>query len=186
MKRTFGILSILLGAAFASSPAAAQPEWLVSGVFGSHLPMGDYSEVSQSGWNGGVSLDYRVRRTFGWGIDVMYDAAAADSGDVDFSIFQFGGHWTSYIPSRSGGAFTPFGQFGLAFYNIKAEGTGVSDTEGKLGLNAGAGVQYMKPTSAIGFGADATWHLVFTENESSNFINVNARVIVSFSDRSQR
>lgn len=186
MKRTFCTMLVVLGAALASAPAHAQPEWLLTGLAGVHLPMGDYADFAETGWNSGVSLDYRVRRGFGWGVDLGYMGTQADGADVDLSTFLVGGHWTGYIPSRSGGSFEPFGQFGLGFYNFKAEGSGVDETEGALGLNVGGGIQYMKPTSAVGFGADLTWHLAFTDEESTSFININGRIIVSFSDRSQR
>jgi Outer membrane protein beta-barrel domain len=176
-------LLVTFGCVLAAAPASAQPEWLMSGAFGAHVPLGDYSELADRGWNGGVQLDYRVRRTFAYGVDLFYSAASGEIliGDVDYSILQVGAHITGYL-RRGDNPLEPYGQLALSYYNRNAEGAAFEETEGDVGLSFVGGLLFMPRTSKIGFGADVSIHNVF-HDEAAQYMGVNAKLVVSFSDR---
>ncbi len=184
MNRKRLVLFIALGCVFAAAPASAQPEWLLSGAFGAHLPLGDYSEIADTGWDGGVQLDNRVRKDFGYGFDLFYSATSGEvlAADTDFSILQVGAHLTGYLGGRSGGPMLPYGQIALAYYNRKAEAAIAEETEGDVGLSFVGGLLYMPATSKIGFGADVSIHNVF-HDDAAQYMGINGKIVVSFSDR---
>jgi opacity protein-like surface antigen len=100
----------------------------------------------------------------------------------DLSAIPITGQVTYFIGDEGAQAM-PFVTAGGGFYqlrtSVEASAMGVSlsdtDTSSEVGMNFGGGVK-MNTDSSVSFGADARFHLVFTEGESTNLLTVMGRV----------
>ena len=101
---------------------------------------------------------------------------------LDLSVIPITGQVTYFIGAQEAKAM-PFVTGGAGFYQlrVKAEasamGVSASETEtsSEVGMNLGGGVK-MNTDSSVSFGADVRYHLVFTEDESTNLLTVMGRV----------
>jgi hypothetical protein len=184
MKTAVAAVIVGCGLAFANLPGSAAPEWQMAGSAGAHMPLGDYGDIADTGWNGGVQLEYRQRKAFGYGVDLFYNATSGEvlAADVDYSILQVGAHVTGYLKMSGDSPLEPYGQIAFSYYNQTAESGNVDDTEGDVGLSFVGGLLYMPSTSKIGFGVDLALHNVF-QVDTTQYLNINAKIVISFSDR---
>ncbi len=82
------------------------------------------------------------------------------------------------------GSVTPMLTGGLGLYmlrwNVEVDAGDLSDSdsdsETDLGINFGGGLKFGDPDAGIKFGADARFHLIMTEEESTKLLTVMARV----------
>lgn len=203
MKKTF-VWVMLASLLTASSAFAAQGEWLGGGHAGVHMPMGDYSDLADPGFVGGVSIEYMLTEMFGLGAVLAYHGTKAKdefaeallADDINVSVFQYGVN--GRLAFSTTGPFIPYAQGGLGMYNVKAEveggpGDGADESETKFGVNGGLGFLYRPATSAVGFGIEGAIHHIpdaFTDDAdeeiAAQFFTIVGKVVFSFSDMSQQ
>jgi opacity protein-like surface antigen len=180
--------AVLLGAltAFSASVAVAS-EFSMGIVGGAGRPTGDFDDAARLGWTAGGYLDYMFAPVFGAGVDIAYHKFAAEdllnvlaqetavtlgappstTFEITFSALQFGVHGLLVPPM--GNAVRPFLSIGIAGYSAKEQfdtnTLGSSSTSAtKLGLNGGAGVDFMlSPAASVGIGG--AYHYVDTTND---------------------
>lgn len=183
MRRVFGFAVLATALLLSNGPASAAPEWQMAGGAGVHMPLGDYGDLADTGWDGGVQLEYRQNNRFGYGMDIFYNATSGEilGNDVDYSIFQIGAHLSGYLPMKDS-PLEPYGQIAFSYYNQTAEAGNLDETEGDVGLSFVGGLLYMPATSKVGFGVDVSLHNVF-QVDTTQYLNVNAKIVISFSDR---
>jgi hypothetical protein len=148
------------------------------------MPLGDYGELADIGWDAGVQVESRVRETFGYGLDVFYNSTSGDilGADVDYSILQLGAHITGYLRMRGDNPLTPYGQVGISYYNQTADTPAGDATDGDIGLAFVGGLLFMQPTSKVGLAADVSLHSPFTL-DAAQFMNFNAKIVFALSER---
>ena len=203
MKRSilFAALALTLSA---SAAFAAKGEWTGGGQAGAHMPMGEYGDVAKTGWLGGVFIDYMVTDMLSLGANLDYHATkakdefvaaqnlafpGANIEDINVTVFNYG--LTSALHLSKGGPASPYLKAAVGMYNSKSEIKGgpldgTDDSSTDAGIAGGAGVMFRPPGNSVGFGIEALYHNVFTENESTNLFSVTGRITFSFSDMSQQ
>jgi hypothetical protein len=183
-------MAVLLLALAASMAAAGNGEIIVGGAAGAGIPTGDFGDVADAGFSGGVFGEYMVTPNLGLGVDAMFHGPGGSESyintlpfsidDVTFEIMQFTAHgrWV-FMPEQS---VTPYAVVGGGVYNFKTNyhGSGVSDNiSTKGGIFGGVGADY-KLTSMIRIGAEGVWHDVFTPVNSSQMFTLLGRVSLAF------
>jgi len=203
MKRSilFAALALTL-----SAPAAfaAKGEWTGGGQAGAHIPMGDYGDVAKTGWLGGVFLDYMATDMLSLGANLDYHATKAKDEfvtaqnlafpgvnieEINTTLFNYGVNAALHLSNT--GAASPYIKGAFGAYNSKTEIKGgpldgTDDTTTDMGIAGGAGVMFRPPGNSVGFGIEAMYHNIFTENESTQLVTVTGRITFSFSDMSQQ
>jgi hypothetical protein len=177
MTRKSGIALALLCAGMLSTATAfaATPSTMTFGVSGAAaLPMGDFGDVASTGFGGGVYGDYWLSSNFAIGVDGMWNSHGGNDdngfGDVDFTNLQVSAHGKYQIPME-GSPMSPWLTFGVGMYNMGVD-TGVSDdSESNFGINVGGGLDWWS-SPAFGIGPFLNFHNIFTEDESTTYMNV--------------
>jgi len=151
MKRWWTI--VLLGVTcLSATPAAASGRWTLGAQGGVALPSGDFGDVMESGFDGGIFTDYWANEQFAVGIEIagnfhtakdeyndainaLFEAVLLLSGattanadlEAKASVLRFGVRGTLAVPTS--GPVDPFVQAGVGFYrlNIKLEGPVTAD-----------------------------------------------------------
>jgi len=97
--------------------------------------------------------------------------ARADLSDIDISLklMPFGVFGKYYVPME--GKFAPYFMGGVGAYRFSN-----GDSETKMGINLGAGGKY-SVNEKVGIIAEAAYHIIFTEEESTKYFDVKAGVI---------
>jgi len=112
---------------------------------------------------------------------MVFDGIPVEAS-VDWSIIPVTGQVTYFMGDEAAQAM-PFVTAGGGLYQLRVEveasamGLSASDTEtsSEGGINFGGGVK-MNTDSRMSFGADARFHLILTEGESTNALTVMGRV----------
>lgn len=106
--------------------------------------------------------------------------------EASFSTIPITGQAYYLIPS--GDALNLYGTAGLGLYNLrwKVEASGAfddfgtsfseSDSETKFGINFGAGTRFGQSDRPMNFGFDIRYHIVMTEEESTNVLTLMGRL----------
>ena len=123
-----------------------------------------------------------------------YNAAATDKASVEetSTIMPFGVHG-KWLPPMQDSKFTPFVQLGVGFYRVqdKAEVTAADatiarawdlvsfdETENKIGINGGAGVDYAV-SPAFKVGIFATMHDIMTKGKATQLFSAGVNLTFS-------
>jgi len=185
--------SLFLAFAFASlmvAPMAHAAPGMTFGLTGgAAMPMGDFSDGFNTGFNGGVYGDWWINNQFAIGADVLYNQmsgkdefeTALGVDKITGTFIQFGGHVKWMFPME-GSSIAPWLQGGVAAYNgkVEVEGSGVSadDSSTDMGINVGAGLGFWSSPS-MSVGVLGLFHNVMTEDESTQYINLGLNLTFS-------
>jgi opacity protein-like surface antigen len=172
-----------------------KPQFFVGAGFGKWLE--DGAPGGSVGFQGGVL--FKVHPQFAVGGELGYQMLGKNSVQE-----SYGGYYAeveskySVIPVTAQGywlipvegTMQPMISVGLGVYNFRwkadvktnvpgvgslLEGIGGDDSETKAGFNFGAGVRFGEPTAKIKYGVDGKFHIISTEGESTNVIQIMAR-----------
>ena len=173
-----GVIAIL-----GTNSAAAQAEKSGSsisfgGFGGVSIPLGDYSDVSKTGWDAGLVFQYKPATSpVGFQIDGNYMENKFDpSGGKDRWFFGTGNVVFGF-PVSEETRIRPYLIGGGGIYSVKAkfdDGTS-GESVTKFGLNVGAGFD-LNFQSNVGVFVDARFHNVFTEGSDVKFVPINAGI----------
>jgi opacity protein-like surface antigen len=150
------------------------------GFGGVSIPLGDYGDVTNTGWDAGLVFQYRpVGSPIGFQIDGNYmenkfDPSAALPGGKDRWFFGTGNVVFGF-PVSEETRIRPYLIGGGGIYSVKAkfdDGTSGNSVT-KFGLNVGAGFD-LSFQSNVGVFVEARFHDVFTEGSNATFIPINA------------
>lgn len=199
MRKVLAI-SVLLLSFTAAVAVADQGEFLLGGAAGVGIPTGDFGDLADPGFSGGVFGDYMVMPNLALGVDVMFHTPGGSSdyidaldllsggliNDASFQLLQFTGHGRWVItPDQQ---VMPYVVAGGGIYSIKAkvDGPGGSEdaTDTNGGIFGGAGVDF-KVSPMFRVGVEGAWHDVFTSGTSSQLFTVLGRVSFTFASQTQ-
>jgi len=144
-------------------------------VFGAH---GDY--MINDMWAAGANLAYSMNKHEEDGEDAatLYPGLTGEISS-ELKILQFGAH-AKFFPPMTGSPIAPYLVAGLGMYNWKSEfsTTGYSEdvSETDFGFRGGVGANY-SVNPVFGINAEADFHSIMTEDESTNLFTVRAGVV---------
>lgn len=185
--------AVLAAVLVACAAGAASAQKLSIGPTGGFtFPMGDFGDVSKSGFHIGATADYALVAGFAVGGDVVWHrTTGADdyekalsvvngaSTDVTYDIVPITIHGKYTFPGAVG--YHPFIRAGLGIYHIGTKiDAGVagshSDSQNKFGINLGGGTTLMK-TGPLSLGVEGAIHLISTEGKSTNLVTVSGTAL---------
>jgi opacity protein-like surface antigen len=171
MKRISLAAAALGLAALTATAASAQSTKPVSlGISaGASIPMGDFGDIYQTGYNGTVSLGLNSMSPLGLRIDGMYNKFT-DRGDLvvprpDYTIM---GANANLIYALPGVGIRPYLIGGVGIYGQKPDVDGADNTT-DFGLNGGIGAAF--PLSGFTTFIEARYHRIMSD-EPTSFIPV--------------
>jgi len=196
MKRIM-MMALLAMMLTTTAAFAAHGEWSGGGQGGMHIPSGDYADFAKSGYVLGVFLNYGVTPMFTLGVNLDLNStkakdefinANAGVDEVKATLFNYGVNGAlSFMPEAT---VHPYVKVGGGMYNQKLEtsafGFTSDESTNDFGFCGGAGLMFQPAGNPVGFGVEALYHNVLTQDSSSQFITVAGRISFSFSDASQK
>jgi len=150
----------------------------LGGFGGVSIPLGDYSDVTKTGWDAGLVFQYKpISSAIGFQIDGNYMENKFDpSGGKDRWFFGTG-NVVFHFPVSAETTIRPYLIGGLGIYSVKAkfdDGTSGESTT-KFGLNLGAGFD-LKFQGNVSVFVEARFHDVFVEGSNAKFAPINAGI----------
>lgn len=195
------ILAVLALTAVLTSPAFAVG-FSVGANVGMHGFTGDAGEGIKSGLVFGVQGDYSINPMWSAGATVAYATSKhEDDGKLaedvypgggltgtinsDLKLTQIGVH-AKFFPPMTGSPIAPYLVAGAGMYLSKATWEVGSYNENaddsNFGFRGGAGANYaVNPVLAIN--AEADFHTIMTENESTNMYTIRAGVMLKLNSK---
>jgi len=177
-----GVVAVLgTGSAVAQGDNSGSATSL-GGFGGVSIPLGDYSDVTNTGWDAGLVFQYKpMSSAIGFQIDGNYmenkfNASGGLPAGKDRWFFGTG-NLVFHFPVSSTTTLRPYLIGGGGIYTVKAkfdDGTSGESTT-KFGLNLGAGFD-LHFQSNVGVFVDARFHDVFVEGSNPKFIPINAGI----------
>lgn len=170
-----GLLCGVLAVSLMATAAHAAP--LTFGVkAGMSMPTGDVGDLVDPGFAGGAYGDMWISPQMAIGADIVGNFFGGDGASLD--IIQFGVHGMNKF-NMEGGSFTPWIQYGLGAYNgqstIESPLGDIEDSSTDLGIHGGAGVEFGR-SPAMKFGVGFEYHNIFTDEESTAYYSIAARL----------
>lgn len=160
-------LSFYGGAGFSKVLNDGAPDGSIGITGGVMFPLSSVENLSIGGELGYLMLG-KVEESSGFFGDL----------EVTWSMIPITGQVWYEVPTA--GSVTPLLTGGAGFYmtRVKVEFMGMSesDSETDFGINFGGGLKFGDPDASMKFGADARFHLVMTEEESTKLLTLMARV----------
>lgn len=195
MQRLSVVLVVLLVLALLPVGAQAQDKpYLVHGGLGFVKALNDEAPSGSIGLHGGVIYRLQNAPQVGLGGELgyfllgtesvnFYDGLTVVEADAKWSAVPITGQFYYFLQP---GVSTPYLTGGLGLYMFKVDydisipGYGslfsgdISETD--FGVNAGVGMLFGTPRQPIRFGLDGRFHIVMTEEESTNIVAVMGRI----------
>lgn len=167
-----------LAACVANVALAAKGDSWLGLQFGSSIPTSDLRQSASPGFAGGLEFQYMDAEHSGAGLTVAYHAWRQTDHPGLFPLTLFGPNWGYRLQALEttahvlvdlppAGIVTPHVRVGAGLYWLHSKllmsGAEFSDSDTRLGYNAGLGV-LLGPPSANGVGFDGTYHLIQAPN----------------------
>lgn len=174
MKKSSMALATAAIAIFASTGAAQSGRAVTLGISaGAAIPVGDFADAANTGFNGTVSLGFQpFRSSIGLRLDGMYNRFSLkdefDAIDADPTII---GANANLVFSLPGQGIRPYLIGGGGVYGLKTDFEGIDDKyETEFGVNGGIGAAF--PLSGFNTFIEARLHHIFTDPGSVQFVPV--------------
>lgn len=178
MHRFFGRAVMAGGALLIAATAQAQNSGGVGrslkfgGDLGASVPLGDFGDAADAGYHLGGLLEYTPKSMpVSWRGEIAYNHNGISGVDGNFSMLNLVGNAVMPLGNKSGGI-RPYAIGGLGIYRVKAavsfEGQDVSQSDTKMGLNAGAGLSFQ--LSGFDTFVETRFNSVFTDGSNMNFM----------------
>ena len=145
-RMAVGLLGFTLVLVASATPLAAQKADIKArGYFGLggglSIPVGDYADVTKTGWVGDVFGGFTTKGGLvGGRLDAMWAQNSNKSGDGHTRLLGANAD-VVITPGRRPMKVHPYFLAGLGVYNGKSTQTGASGSSTKFAINGGAGVQ---------------------------------------------
>jgi opacity protein-like surface antigen len=168
-------MAALVAVAAATSNASAQLSsnpFQIGGAAGIAFPMGDMSDIVNTGYNVTLAVGYKPMLTpIGVRVEAAYNEFGGQGGASSLNVPAFTGNLVYALPGVS---FSPYiiGGAGLYTPNI---GTG-NDRESHFGFNIGGGIKIPLSSSFETF-VEARYNKVSVDNFNMSFIPVTVGIM---------
>lgn len=180
--------SVMVGAALVAlagvAPAMAQSGAKFSVGGGLTLPLGDFGDVSSTGWHGLAAVGFQpANLPVGFQVDAMYHRFgledAPDGFDGNTQVIQGTANVVYTFTTAQASTFHPYLIGGVGLYNSKPVGDDFQAIVGDesstdFGINAGAGFDFQ--AGAVGLFVEGRFHNVFSDGSDSNFIPITVGI----------
>jgi len=178
------ITAIVLAAVLLSTSVASATSVWVGPTAGLGFPLGDFGDAAKTGFFGGLESDHWSNDRFGYGGDLLFNHNAVKDvptilggGNRSGSItpISISAHAKYAFPSS--GRYAPFLRGGIGLYHVSTKvdaagsSPGIDDSATKFGIHFGGGAS-MKNMGSAKLGLEAAYHIVFTDNSSTSFLNL--------------
>lgn len=193
MKLAIRTLVAVAALVFATAATASAAGVTVGVNAGIQSYTGDAGEGWKSGVTFGATGDYMLNEQWSVGVNLGFTSSKHDDDGVEAStlypglsgtisdelkVTQYGAHVRWFLPVK-GTPVHPYAVAGLGMYGVKAEFSAGSYSEDasdtKFGERLGAGATWML-NPMVGINAEADYHMVQTEGESTNFYGLRGGV----------
>jgi opacity protein-like surface antigen len=177
MKKIVILAGLMLLVATSAFAAKGDMWFGVSG--GMAQPTGDAGDVLKTGFGGTLFGSYGVAKSCAIGLEAgLLQFKGDGNDDLTFTVMPVT-VFTTYAFPMSDAKQMPYIKAGLGLYNVKAKLDlplgGYDESDTKFGFNVGAGYDYeMSPKFTLG--ALASYHMIQTEDESTNLIYFGAKL----------
>ena len=180
MQKIFGAVAGLTLAVALATPAHAQDAastraFTIGIAGGITMPMGDFGDAFDTGYNVMGSLGFRpATLPVGFSFDVAYHSLGFADGDDEIPGAEdigdariLSGTGNVVLNFTTAGGIRPYLIGGVGLYNFDTEaGEGTTD----FGLNAGGGLNFA--LSGFSTFLETRYHSVFTEEDNTNFLPI--------------
>ena len=161
-----GLTALALATAVFAAPAAAQMPVQFGIGGGVTIPLGDFADGVGMGFHGNALVQFTPAGSpVGIRVDGMYSRFSFDDlDDANYQLISGTANAVYTFQTAESSMFHPYLIAGVGAYNNKATFGDVSDSETKLGINAGAGFDY-NAGGAVIF-VEGRFHNVFLGDDS--------------------
>ncbi|HYW30459.1 MAG TPA: outer membrane beta-barrel protein [Gemmatimonas sp.] len=173
--RLFGLAALVALPAAVSAQESTRPvSFGVSG--GLSLPVGDFGEGSDAGFNGTAHLMFKPASFTNLSLraDLGYDRFAVKNLDLNTRIISLSGNAIYAFPQTNPGIVRPYVLGGVGGYNAKVTGEDLDgdldDASTNLGVQGGGGINFQ--LSGFATFIEAKYVNIFTEGNSTGFIPI--------------
>jgi hypothetical protein len=168
-KLSSGLAALAL--VFGASALPAQSAVNIGIAAGAAIPVGDFADLYNTGYNGTVMLGIKPALSpVGLRVDGMYNKfVGRDDVSVDQPDASIIGGTANIVYYLPGVGIRPYLIGGGGYYGLKLDVAGAERT-GKFGVNGGVGAQFA--LSGFNTFLEARFHHVDTEGGSTQFIPV--------------
>lgn len=195
MHKLYVLLAVLALAALLPTPSAAELPFTIYGQVGYGKIMEDNAPDGGIGFGGGIIYPF-ANSPFAVGAELGYDMLGKESFEGIMGVGS--GEWTfstipvtaqAYYIIPTSGSVGGYLDAGAGFYNFRVKTKAEADlgefgdysidetnSETDLGVNLGGGLKFGGADSNMKFGADAKFHIIMTEGESTNMVTVFGRI----------
>lgn len=185
------VLMVLLVISAGTCLAQGGSELSLAGGYA--VPLGNMTDSATPGFQLGGAFGFHLAPRLTLGAEVNYsmlglsdemealvDAELGPDGDLDLSLTQYGLFLKSVMSSLNSSFYS---RLNLGMYKATATaslgGVDISDDETDVGLGVGLGYQSFGLGRTGGF-VEANLHYIFSEGESSRFLDLRAGVTFKF------
>ena len=149
-----------------AAPAHAQRRTSVGLAAGATFPIGDLGDATSTGFHalGTLLVSGTATTPLGLRIDGMYNSLSGKRPGPDVNVWTVNGNLVYAFPG--GMTATPYLIVGAGWYNSKADDA--EEGSNDIGINAGIGVRFA--LSGFSTFAEARFHNIFSDPNSSQFI----------------
>jgi opacity protein-like surface antigen len=187
MKLKTALLAAILVVVSAGAAPAANRTWF-GPTAGFSLPMGDFGDVSNTGFHVGITGDYPLSGGFSVGGDIVWHRFTGKDSyekglsvlyssptDVSSDVWPITVHGKYALPF-GGERYKPFVKAGLGLYHVgtkvDAGSAGSSDaSDNNFGLNLGGGATFGNSEKLV-LGVEAALHIISSEGSSTNLLTL--------------
>ena len=177
MKRIWiGLISVATTLGASGLSAQSYKPVSVGIAAGAAIPVGDFADAFNTGFNGTVGLGLSsLGSPVGIRFEGMYNKffGRDDIGGNQPDARIIAGT-ANLVYSLPGQGIRPYLIGGAGYYSSKLDIEGI-DSENKFGLNGGIGAMF--PLSGFNTYAEARFHHVFTEGRSTQFVPVTFGIL---------
>jgi len=188
MHRYFGRFAMAAGALLMAATAQAQGtsgaprQYKFGGDLGAAVPLGDFGDGANVGYHIGGLFEYTPKSMpVSWRGEIAYNRNGLKTGyfsdpgfgniDGNFSMLNLVGNAVMPFGDKAASV-RPYAITGLGIYRVKAsaeyQGVTASQSDTKLGLNAGAGLSFH--LSGFETFVETRFNSVFTDGSNMNFM----------------
>ena len=166
MKKLFLISVLILGTVTAN----AQFKLGVNG--GVQIPIGNFGDVANVGFGGGINAEYLLNESFGLGLDAGYYNFGTEIDGFSFNMIPITVGAKYYFLTEG---IQPYAGAGLGIYGFGAD----SETNWNFGLAPVIGMQFaLSDTFALDL--NVKYNHVFTKGSATSTFGINVGVVYKF------
>jgi len=171
-KLAFLVLAFAFCLTIVSTAAAQDRPLMLTVHAGFAKLMEDNAPSGSFGVGGGIAYMLQSMPNVAIGAEASYLNLGSDAG-LDWSVIPVTAQIMFFFQS-SGPTTVPFMDAGVGLYNLRVKYEGNTESDNKAGINFGGGLKL--GGGRMAFGAEARYHVVFTEHDSTNMLTIMGKL----------